>query len=159
MLRCVFQCSLESEVSTCVCWWFLQVLEKLESLHAERDRLEEQWNRKQSWLESVHLEQIFYRDVNSMDKMSSSQEVHTHSLCLLPRRHKNITLIVSSVLPSLQILLQNGTLGDTVDETEGLIKRHEAFEKLLSSQEDKVGSAPTKQVFNLRSNDRIWDCF
>lgn len=41
---------------------------------------------------------------------------------------------------SSQILLQNSTLGNTVDETEGLIKRHEAFEKLLSSQEDKVCS-------------------
>ncbi|XP_034721323.1 spectrin beta chain, non-erythrocytic 5-like, partial [Etheostoma cragini] len=43
-------------------------------------------------------------------------------------------------LISPQILLQNGTLGNTVDETEGLIKRHEAFEKLLSSQEDKLSS-------------------
>lgn len=38
------------------------------------------------------------------------------------------------------MLLQNGTLGETVDETEGLIKRHRAFEKLLSSQEEKVRS-------------------
>ncbi|XP_035850836.1 spectrin beta chain, non-erythrocytic 5 [Sander lucioperca] len=89
-----------------------EVAEKLESLQAERDKLEEQWNQKQSWLESVHLEQVFYRDVNSMDKTCSSQE----------------------------ILLQNSTLGNTVDETEGLIKRHEAFEKLLSSQEDKLSS-------------------
>ncbi|XP_044022541.1 spectrin beta chain, non-erythrocytic 5 isoform X2 [Siniperca chuatsi] len=89
-----------------------EVLEKLEALQAERDKLEEQWNEKQSWLETVHLEQVFYRDVNSMDKTSSSQE----------------------------ILLQNSTLGNTVDETEGLIKRHEAFEKLLSSQEDKLSS-------------------
>ncbi|XP_038585015.1 spectrin beta chain, non-erythrocytic 5 isoform X1 [Micropterus salmoides] len=89
-----------------------EVLEKLEALRAERDKLEEQWNEKQSWLETVHLEQVFYRDVNSMDKTSSSQE----------------------------ILLQNSTLGNTVDETEGLIKRHEAFEKLLSSQEDKLFS-------------------
>nr|XP_046269773.1 spectrin beta chain, non-erythrocytic 5 [Scatophagus argus] len=89
-----------------------EVLEKLEALQAERDRLEEQWNKKQVWLETIHLEQCFYRDVNSMDKMSSSQE----------------------------ILLQNSTLGNTVDETEGLIKRHEAFEKLLSSQEDKLSS-------------------
>ncbi|XP_035529504.1 spectrin beta chain, non-erythrocytic 5 [Morone saxatilis] len=87
-----------------------EVLEKLEALQAERDKLEEQWNQKQSWLETVHLEQVFYRDVNSVDKTSSSQE----------------------------ILLQNSTLGNTVDETEGLIKRHEAFEKLLSSQEDKL---------------------
>lgn len=59
-----------------------------------------------------------------------------------------------------QILLQNGTLGDTVDETEGLIKCHEAFEKLLSSQEDKVCSASvfvfhctTMVVFNVGSTD------
>ncbi|XP_076605262.1 spectrin beta chain, non-erythrocytic 5 [Chaetodon auriga] len=89
-----------------------EVLEKLRALQAERDKLEEQWSKKQSWLETVHLEQVFYRDVNSMDKTSSSQE----------------------------ILLQSSTLGNTVDETEGLIKRHEAFEKLLSSQEDKLSS-------------------
>ncbi|XP_067469592.1 spectrin beta chain, non-erythrocytic 5 isoform X2 [Thunnus thynnus] len=89
-----------------------EVLEKLDALQAEREKLEEQWNTKQQWLESVHLEQVFYRDVNSMDKTSSSQE----------------------------ILLKNSTLGNTVDETEGLIKRHEAFEKLLSSQEDKLSS-------------------
>lgn len=44
----------------------------------------------------------------------------------------------SAVSP--QILLHNSSLGSTVDETEALIKRHEAFEKLLSSQEDKVCS-------------------
>uniref|UniRef100_A0A3Q3IUH0 Calponin-homology (CH) domain-containing protein n=1 Tax=Monopterus albus TaxID=43700 RepID=A0A3Q3IUH0_MONAL len=89
-----------------------EVLEKLDALQAERDKVEEQWNKKQSWLETVHLEQVFYRDVDSLDKTSSSQE----------------------------ILLQNSTLGNTVDETEGLIKRHEAFEKLLSSQEEKLSS-------------------
>ncbi|XP_068195162.1 spectrin beta chain, non-erythrocytic 5 isoform X2 [Antennarius striatus] len=87
-----------------------EVLEKLEALKAKRRKLEEQWKKKQSWLEGVHLEQVFYRDVSSVDKTSSSQE----------------------------ILLQNSTLGNTVDETEGLIKRHEAFEKLLNSQEDKL---------------------
>uniref|UniRef100_A0A3B4GB01 Spectrin beta chain, non-erythrocytic 5-like n=1 Tax=Pundamilia nyererei TaxID=303518 RepID=A0A3B4GB01_9CICH len=89
-----------------------EVLEKMDALQSEREKLEENWKKKQSWLETVHLEQIFYRDVNSMEKMSNSQE----------------------------ILLKNSTLGNTVDETEGLIKRHEAFEKLLSSQEDKLSS-------------------
>lgn len=42
------------------------------------------------------------------------------------------------MLTSPQIQLQNGTLGETVDETEGLIKRHKAFEKLVNSQEEKV---------------------
>lgn len=54
-------------------------MEKLDGLQAERDRLELQWNKKQSWLETVHLEQVFYRDVNSLDKTSSSQEVRSHS--------------------------------------------------------------------------------
>jgi len=39
----------------------------------------------------------------------------------------------------LQIQLKNSALGMTVDDVETLIKRHEAFEKLLNSQEDKVG--------------------
>ncbi|XP_054861726.1 spectrin beta chain, non-erythrocytic 5 isoform X3 [Amphiprion ocellaris] len=89
-----------------------EVLEKLEALQAERDKLEDKWKKKQSWLETVHLEQIFYRDISSMDKTSNSQE----------------------------ILLQSSTLGNTVDETDGLIKRHEAFEKLLGLQEDKISS-------------------
>ncbi|XP_035467370.2 spectrin beta chain, non-erythrocytic 5 isoform X2 [Scophthalmus maximus] len=87
-----------------------EVLEKLGALQAERHKLEDQWNQKQSWLETVHLEQLFYRDVSGVDKTSSAQEV----------------------------LLKNGTLGNSVDETEGLIKRHEAFEKLLGSQDDKL---------------------
>ncbi|XP_060938197.1 spectrin beta chain, non-erythrocytic 2 [Limanda limanda] len=89
-----------------------EVLEKLDAVKAERDKLEDQWNKKKIWLESVYLEQVFYRDLDSMDKTSSSQE----------------------------ILLQNSSLGNTVDETEGLMKRHEAFEKLLGSQEDKLFS-------------------
>lgn len=46
----------------------------------------------------------------------------------------------------LQIQLKNSDLGTTVDETDTLIKRHEAFEKLLSGQEDKVG-VPVKSWF------------
>lgn len=58
-----------------------QVSEKLKALQAERDKLEEKWKQKQSWLGNVHLEQVFYRDVNSMDKTSGSQEVHTSAVC------------------------------------------------------------------------------
>ncbi|XP_076022140.1 spectrin beta chain, non-erythrocytic 5 [Genypterus blacodes] len=89
-----------------------EVVEKLQALQKEKEKLEEQWSLKQNWLETAHLEQVFYRDAHSLDKTSGSQE----------------------------ILLQNSTLGNSVDETEGLLKRHEAFEKLLSSQEDKHSS-------------------
>lgn len=60
----------------------LQVLKKLDHLQAERDRLEKQWSQKQSWLEGVLLEQVFYRDVDNMDRISSSQEVHQRSSVL-----------------------------------------------------------------------------
>lgn len=55
------------------------MVEKLGALQAEREKLEEQWKKKRSWLETVHLEQVFYRDANSMDKTSSSQEVGSRS--------------------------------------------------------------------------------
>ncbi|XP_056867453.1 spectrin beta chain, non-erythrocytic 5 isoform X2 [Takifugu flavidus] len=87
-----------------------EVLKRLDHLQAERDRLEKQWSQKQSWLEGVLLEQVFYRDVNNMDRISSSQE----------------------------ILLQKSALGDRADEMEALLKRHDAFEKLLNSQDDKL---------------------
>lgn len=65
-----------SGASLGVCRVVLQVTEKLDSLQAERERLEDHWKKKQSWLEAVHLEQVFYRDVGAMDKTSNSQEVH-----------------------------------------------------------------------------------
>uniref|UniRef100_G3N8Q4 Spectrin, beta, non-erythrocytic 5 n=1 Tax=Gasterosteus aculeatus TaxID=69293 RepID=G3N8Q4_GASAC len=104
-----------------------EVLEKLEALREERRTLEEQWKQKKSWLESVHLEQVFYRDANAVDKTSGSQE----------------------------FLLQNGTLGDAVSETEGLIKRHEAFEKLLSSQEDKEMAERLKERLSAEKSGRV----
>lgn len=105
----------------------------------ERDKLEEHWKKKQCWLETVHLEQIFYRDVNSLEKISNAQEVRLVCLFKNGKRCKVVMpLLVKASAVCPQILLKNSSLGDTVDETEGLIKRHEAFEKLLGSQEDKV---------------------
>lgn len=78
----------------------LQVSEKLEALQAERDKLEEQWNKKQSWLEIVHLEQVFYRDMNNIDKMSSSQEVHPFCVCSPEKRETsqpNQSLITGNI--------------------------------------------------------------
>lgn len=40
--------------------------------------------------------------------------------------------------PMLQVQLQAGKLADSVDECEALLKRHEAFERLIASQEGKV---------------------
>uniref|UniRef100_A0A3B4AJ25 Spectrin, beta, non-erythrocytic 5 n=1 Tax=Periophthalmus magnuspinnatus TaxID=409849 RepID=A0A3B4AJ25_9GOBI len=89
-----------------------EVVEKVQSLCLERERLEQQWADRQRSLEEIQLEQLFYREANSLDKTSASQEV----------------------------LLQKAAVGDSVDEIEALIKHHEAFEKLLLSQDDKLYS-------------------
>ncbi|XP_053365454.1 spectrin beta chain, non-erythrocytic 5 isoform X1 [Clarias gariepinus] len=87
-----------------------EVQDKLRALQSERERLTDNWESKQKWLENTYQEQVFYRDIAHMEKITNTQEVQ----------------------------LKNSELGSTVDETETLIKRHEAFEKLLSTQEDKM---------------------
>lgn len=62
------------------------------------------------------------------------------------------TVIATPSRSSCQILLKNSDLGTSVDETEGLIKRHEAFEKLLSTQEDKVWFPYCLWLFSLTSH-------
>ncbi|KAL0969732.1 hypothetical protein UPYG_G00231540 [Umbra pygmaea] len=93
-----------------------EVQDKMIGLQEVRDEMLGHWKRKQRKLEGTHLEQVFYRDTESIEKVTNSQE----------------------------ILLKNSDLGTTVDETEGLIKRHEAFEKLLGTQEDKI--SPLKDL-------------
>ncbi|XP_058844035.1 spectrin beta chain, non-erythrocytic 5-like [Acipenser ruthenus] len=89
-----------------------EIQDKLQALNEARESLYQQWELKRGWLERMHLEQIYYRDITHMEKILNSQEIH----------------------------LKSSALGDSVDETERLIKRHEAFEKLLRSQEEKVTS-------------------
>ncbi|KAK1793411.1 hypothetical protein P4O66_011796, partial [Electrophorus voltai] len=86
-----------------------EVQGKLSAVQDEREKMTDKWESKQKWLENTYLEQVFYRDIEHMEKLTNSQEVQ----------------------------LNNSDLGTTVDETDTLIKRHEAFEKLLGTQEDK----------------------
>ncbi|XP_073682671.1 spectrin beta chain, non-erythrocytic 5 [Garra rufa] len=87
-----------------------KIKEKLKALQEEKEKLSDNWQSKQKWLENTYLEQVFYRDTEYMEKITNSQEIQ----------------------------LKNSDLGTTVDDVETLIKRHEAFEKLLNSQEDKM---------------------
>ncbi|XP_077095863.1 spectrin beta chain, non-erythrocytic 5 isoform X1 [Siphateles boraxobius] len=87
-----------------------EIQEKLKALQEEKETLSDNWQSKQKWLENTYLEQVFYRDTEYMEKITNSQEIQ----------------------------LKNSALGTTVDDVETLIKRHEAFEKLLNSQEDKM---------------------
>lgn len=43
----------------------------------------------------------------------------------------------------LQVYLKSSDLGRSVDEVEQLIRKHEAFEKLLASQDEKVKTSTT----------------
>ncbi|XP_059505307.1 spectrin beta chain, non-erythrocytic 5 isoform X2 [Stegostoma tigrinum] len=88
------------------------VRDKVRALHDEKSGLYRQWELKRSWLERMLLQQIFYRDISQMEKIMNSQEVY----------------------------LRSSELGASVDTVDSLIKRHEAFEKLLVTQEDKVVS-------------------
>ncbi|XP_063295491.1 spectrin beta chain, non-erythrocytic 5 [Pelobates fuscus] len=102
-----------------------QTKEKLQALEEENAKLYQQWELKRKLLEQVHLEQVFYRDIDNMEKILNSQEVS----------------------------LKSSDLGTTVGEIEQLIKRHEAFEKLLASQEEKVTSLQD-QAAKLLDSDR-----
>lgn len=67
-----------------------------------------------------------------------SVHIYAH-ICLHKVTERNIYVQFCCVcICYLQVQLKNSDLGTTVDDVETLIKRHEAFEKLLNSQEDKV---------------------
>ncbi|XP_055497034.1 spectrin beta chain, non-erythrocytic 5 [Leucoraja erinacea] len=89
-----------------------EVQDKVDSLQKERSDLYSQWEHKRGWLEKMYLEQVFFRDVAHMEKIMNGQEVY----------------------------LRASDLGTTVDTVDSLIKRHDAFEKLLATQEEKVTS-------------------
>lgn len=194
-----------------------QVQDKLKTLLGERERLKANWESKQKWLENTYQEQVFYRDIEHMKKLTNSQEVGTSrffvvwafsiinelsevlgkrvlwlwrhlwrkwtllgfNICKFCSCYKmkhaadtlqisfysmfkmihgypaiHLSVWIASELPKryhfiLQVQLKNSDLGSTVDETDTLIKRHEAFEKLISTQEDKVSTIFLFTVFHL----------
>uniref|UniRef100_A0A8C3LH89 Spectrin beta, non-erythrocytic 5 n=1 Tax=Chrysolophus pictus TaxID=9089 RepID=A0A8C3LH89_CHRPC len=87
-----------------------EIQQKLQALLEEKDKVYSEWKRKKKWLDKIHQEQMFYKDWNHLDKLLNSQEVY----------------------------LRSSDLGSSVDEVEQLIKKHEAFEKLLASQDEKL---------------------
>ncbi|XP_030069558.1 spectrin beta chain, non-erythrocytic 5 [Microcaecilia unicolor] len=101
-----------------------QIQEKLQALSTEKTQLYQEWKLKKKWLERVHAEQVFYRDVDHMEKILNSQEIY----------------------------LKSSDLGKSVNEVERLIKKHEAFVKLLASQDEKEVSLQ-EQVMRLQGEN------
>ncbi|XP_038646180.1 spectrin beta chain, non-erythrocytic 5 [Scyliorhinus canicula] len=88
------------------------IRDKVRALQDERSNLYHHWELKKNWLERMLLQQLFSRDISQMEKIMNSQEVY----------------------------LRSSELETSVDTVDSLIKRHEAFEKLLTTQEEKVMS-------------------
>ena len=87
-----------------------EIQERFTQLLEERQRLHTAWQHKK-----VHLDQLidlhfFLRDAKQIDTLSSSQEV----------------------------ALASSDVGTSVEEVDVASKKHEAFEKLLATQEEKV---------------------
>ena len=86
------------------------ISERLEHLRSERERLREVWQTKQAFfLQSLDF-QLFMRDAEQADTWITKQES----------------------------FLANDSLGESLDDVEALIKKHEDFEKSLAAQEEKA---------------------
>ncbi|NXU59728.1 SPTN5 protein, partial [Turnix velox] len=89
-----------------------EIQRKLQALLEEKENVYNEWKQKKEWLEKIHQEQMFYKDWDHLDMLLNSQEIY----------------------------LKTSDLGSSVHEVEQLIKKHEAFEKLLTSQDEKMTS-------------------
>ncbi|XP_054684656.1 spectrin beta chain, non-erythrocytic 5 [Grus americana] len=89
-----------------------EIQQKLQALLEEKENVYNEWKQKKEWLKKIHQEQMFYKDWDHLDMLLNSQEIY----------------------------LKSSDLGSSVDEVEQLIRKHEAFEKLLASQDEKMMS-------------------
>ncbi|XP_061199763.1 spectrin beta chain, non-erythrocytic 5 [Neopsephotus bourkii] len=89
-----------------------EIQQKLQAVLEEKEKVYNEWKQKKEWLEKIHQEQMFYKDWDNLDMLLNSQEIY----------------------------LKSSDLGNSVDEVEQLIRKHEAFEKLLASQDEKMMS-------------------
>jgi hypothetical protein len=87
-----------------------EIQERFSQLLEERQRLHTAWQHKKVHLDQLIDLQFFLRDAKQIDALSSSQEV----------------------------ALAGTDIGTSVDEVDVAVKKHEAFEKLLATQEEKV---------------------
>ncbi|KNC25934.1 hypothetical protein FF38_03695, partial [Lucilia cuprina] len=87
-----------------------EVEEKCSAMLDERAKLHTAWNKKKIMLEQKIDLFCFLRDAKQIDNLSSSQ----------------------------QAALSSSDFGQTVEDVQNQIKKHDEFEKLIQTQEDKV---------------------
>ena len=86
------------------------IREKLEQLESEHSRLTQLWQSKQDFFSQCLEFQLFMRDAEQADTWITKQES----------------------------FLSNDNLGESLDDVEALLKKHEDFEKSLAAQEEKA---------------------
>ncbi|NXA14483.1 SPTN5 protein, partial [Sapayoa aenigma] len=103
-----------------------EIQQKLQALLEEKTNVYNVWKQKKEWLEKIHREQMFYKDWDHLDMLLNSQEIY----------------------------LKSSDLGSSVHEVEQQIRKHEAFEKLLASQDEKMTSLQ-EQASRLEKADEL----
>ncbi|XP_027725997.1 spectrin beta chain, non-erythrocytic 5 [Vombatus ursinus] len=98
-----------------------EIQERLGALREERLKVFQAWEGKQEQLMTVHLGQLFSRDCDHFTKILTAQEVY----------------------------LKTSTLESSVEGLERLIRKHEAFQKILATQDEKE-AALQEQVKHLK---------
>ncbi|KAK7105089.1 spectrin beta chain, non-erythrocytic 5-like isoform X3 [Littorina saxatilis] len=89
-----------------------EIKSKVSEVKAMREQLQKTWEDQKNYYDQVFDLQIFQRDAEILNTISTSQEAS----------------------------LSSSDYGDTVDQVESLIRRHEAFEKVLDVQEEKLAT-------------------
>lgn len=87
-----------------------EIKEKFSQLLAEREKLHSAWQQKKVQLDQLIDLHFFLKDAKQIDSLCSTQEV----------------------------ALSNTDFSELVDEVDLLVKKHNAFEKLFQTQEEKV---------------------
>ncbi|XP_060118338.1 spectrin beta chain, non-erythrocytic 5 [Heteronotia binoei] len=98
----------------------------LQGLLEEKGKVYSTWTQKKEWLEKVHLQQMFFRNCEHLENILNSQEMY----------------------------LKNSDFRNTWDEVEKQIRKHEAFEKLLDSHDEKELSLQ-EQASKLQQNREL----
>lgn len=102
------------------------VEDKRTQLLAERDQLYAAWQHKQIYLDQLIDLHLFLREAKQIDTISSTQEAS----------------------------LSGTNFGNTVDEVDAIAKKHDAFEKLLAAQDEKILSL-RQRATNLVNQDHF----
>ncbi|XP_076359799.1 spectrin beta chain, non-erythrocytic 5 kst [Tachypleus tridentatus] len=101
-----------------------EIRERLNQLLKMREQLHTGWQRKHVYLDQLLDLHCFLRDAKQLDTLSGQQEVY---LC-------------------------GSDFGTTVEEVDAQVKKHEAFEKLMVTQDEKLSSLQEHGVKLLQQN-------